>query len=102
MLIMRALGFVLLLLAIAALAWELAAWLRHGYWQILSAGELWFQLDNASLNLVQAVVQRYLLPEIWDPGIQTILLWPTWIVLGIPALILLIITGFRGRRRPFV
>ena len=27
------------------------------------------------LNLVQAVVQRYVLPELWDPVIVTILLW---------------------------
>ncbi|MEQ9642017.1 MAG: hypothetical protein RIM84_18485 [Alphaproteobacteria bacterium] len=50
-----------------------------------SAGELWFRLDVESLNLVQAVTQRYLAPWLWDPAIVTLLQWPAWLVASIPA-----------------
>ncbi len=66
----------LLLLALPAAA------LAHG---ASSAGELWFRLDAASLNLVQALVQRYLTPALWDPAIVTLLQWPAWLVAAIPA-----------------
>jgi hypothetical protein len=62
----------------------------------IALGQLWYDLDRGSLNLMQAVVQRHLLPAIWDPGIIALLQWPTWVVFLIPALILLLL----GRRRP--
>jgi hypothetical protein len=62
---------------------------------IKSLGETWFKFDNASLNLVQAVIQRHLHPLIWDPTIQTILTMPTWLVGGIIGLSLI----YLGRKR---
>ena len=44
-------------------------------------GQTWYQSHRESLNGLQAFTQRYLFPEIWDPGIQWILLQPDWIVL---------------------
>ena len=44
-------------------------------------------MSAASLNLVQAVVQRYLLPALWDPVLVTLLLLPAWIVVGVPGLL---------------
>lgn len=57
-------------------------------------GEWWFALSPATLNLAQAVTQRYLLPELWDPVIQTILAWPAWVIF-IP---LAIVFRWLGRR----
>lgn len=61
-------------------------------------GQTWFQLMPGSLNLLQAVVQRYLHPYIWDPIIVTVLLWPTFAVGGVLG-ILLMLAGRRRRRR---
>jgi len=44
----------------------------------LAAGQLWFALDTPSLNLFQAVVQRYLHPALWDNVIVPLLLRPAW------------------------
>ncbi len=41
-------------------------------------GQVWFQLDNGSLNLVQAITQRYVAPFLWDPIAITVLNWPLW------------------------
>jgi len=49
-------------------------------------GQLWYSLDSASLNLVQAVIERYLLPALWDPLLLTFLTWaaaPVFAVLGL-------------------
>jgi hypothetical protein len=43
-------------------------------------GALLFRLDPGLLNLVQAVVQRYLLPMIWDDLLLPILEAPAWVV----------------------
>lgn len=54
-------------------------------------GQVWFQNHVASLNLLQAIVQRRLVPELWDPGIVTILGWPSWQALLSVAAALLVI-----------
>jgi len=62
---------------------------------------LWFDLDRSSLNLVQAVVQRYIHPFLWDPIIVTILLcWAFAVLLVLGALILALShSGTRRRAR---
>ncbi|MCT4655467.1 MAG: hypothetical protein N4A65_06635 [Cohaesibacter sp.] len=62
---------------------------------IKSLGETWFQLDNASLNLAQAVIQRNLHPLIWDPAMQWLLTLPAWLIAGLVGLLLI----FLGRKR---
>ncbi len=62
-------------------------------------GTWWFKLDPGSLNLLQSVTERYLFPELWDPGIITILQLPGWIVFGALALLLTIWSRISGRRR---
>lgn len=71
-----------LVLAAAILAWELSEATDVGEWRLFVFGEVLFRLAPESLNLVQAIIQRYLFPWLWDPAIQTALLWPAWPVLG--------------------
>ena len=87
------LGTVLALIAAAALGYELLSALGTGTWRVVPAGELWFSIDSGSLNLVQAVIQRYLHPALWDPLIAGALQWPLWSILGGPAAALLVIYG---------
>jgi hypothetical protein len=71
-----------------------------GEYRIMALGEVWYRIDRASLNLVQAVVQRYVAPWLWEDVAQPLLLLPGWVVLGVPGLFLLLVCGFgRVRRR---
>lgn len=78
---------VLLVLPLATLASDAA-----------SAGELWYRLDVASLNLVQAVTQRYVTPWLWDPVAVAVLQWPAWVVASIPALLAAVVCALWRRR----
>lgn len=86
------LGLVLLVLAVAALAYELILATTEGY-RMIAAGELWFRLHPYSLNLSQAITQRYLLPTLWDPVIIGALQWPAWSLLGAPGAVLVVLFG---------
>lgn len=93
-------GLVLLGLAMAALAYELwTAW-ASGSYRMIAAGELWFKTHAPSLNFSQAVIQRYVHPALWDPGIITLLKWPAWSIFGALGAVLTILFGpwFRARR----
>ena len=57
-------------------------------------GQDWFNYSPSTLNLSQALVQRYVHPDVWDPGILKILVMPSWLVFGVLALIF----GLFGRR----
>ncbi|TNE42024.1 MAG: hypothetical protein EP348_00405 [Alphaproteobacteria bacterium] len=67
-------------------------------WQPIPLGQLWYNLDAQGLNLVQAIIQRYLFPGLWDPTITTVLLWPAWLDFLVPGILLSII--FFKRRKP--
>jgi hypothetical protein len=90
------LGVGLLVLALAALGHELLLAWQAGSYRMIAAGELWYMLDRGSLNLAQAVTQRYLHPAIWDPVLVSVLQWPAWALLGAPAALLLVV--FAPRR----
>jgi hypothetical protein len=95
----RLLGLVLLAGALLAAAWQFQLWAQTGRFIPLALGQMWFNIDPSSLNLVQAVIERYVWPSLWDPVILTVLRWPAWAVLGLPALVLLILPIGKGRRR---
>lgn len=89
MIIGRILGALLLLAGIASGVGDVLDWQETGTLRLSAAGERWFQYSPDTLNLAQALTQRYLAPEAWDPYFQTVLLWPAVLVLGIPGLALL-------------
>jgi len=69
------------------------ATLSIGYYDLLgeparsglfhTGGEVWFALSPNSLNLMQAVTQRYVSPELWDPTIISLLKLPLVAVTGL-------------------
>ena len=63
-----------------------------------SLGELWFAVHSGSLNLSQAITQRYLSPEIWDPYIIWVLGQPATVVFGLLALVFFLAAWLRTRR----
>lgn len=97
----RFIGWLLIAGALAAAAYDLYGFVAYGDTELLVGGVLWFQLSPGSLNLAQAVVQRYILPEIWDPGMIFLLTQPLALVLGVPGVLLVLLCRPRRRRRKF-
>ncbi len=76
------------LFGLAVLAYDVAALAEGGGFQMIAVGDIWYEVHAASLNLVQAVIERYLWPPLWDPLLTTILLWPAgifYLVIGLLA-----------------
>src|SRR5262249_49129402 len=97
--LLRVIGWLLLLAAVVALGWDGFTWMQSGHWLVTPAGKSWYQLSPGSLNLVQAVIERHIWKPLWNPVILTVLLMPTWVVVGVPGALLAILARPRKRRR---
>jgi hypothetical protein len=98
--VLRILGWVLVAAALFLVGREALVWQETGDWAVIPTGQLWFELHRESLLLLQPVIERYIWPPLWDPGITTILQWPAWAAVGGLGLFLLLIASVRpGRRR---
>lgn len=86
--LLLAIGLLFLAAALGCVAYGAGA--AGASWS-MALGELWFRIDAGSLNLMQAVTQRYVHPALWDPVAITILLWPAWAVFGGLAAIFLLL-----------
>jgi hypothetical protein len=95
MIVGRVIGWIVLLAGGAVLVRDLLVWIDTKNWAPIALGKLWYDLSRSSLNLVQAVVQRYIHPFLWDPIIVSILLsWAFAVLMVLGALLLVV---FRGR-----
>ena len=102
--ILRGIGWALLLVAVLAIGYGAVLWQGGVAIFQQAGGEYWFQAHSESLNLIQAIIQRYLHPSIWDPFLVNILLWPVAAGLGLVAALfaipgILLVSFFRRRRR---
>ena len=91
------LGWLLVFAGLLSLAYDVVLWMDFGTYHAIPLGQMVFDLWPALLPNLQAGVQRYLHPAIWDPGIQSLLLMPGWLVFGAPGVILVILC--RRRRK---
>lgn len=99
MIIFVLLGCFFLIASALALGADVMAAVNAGQFTFTPLGKTWFEFDASSLNFSQAIIQRYTLPEIWDPGIVTILTWPTIFVAAGLGVILLLIAGMLKTRK---
>lgn len=68
-------------------------------------GQVWFQhdpflslLNNPSIQFAQVFVERKLnLPALWNPGITTLLNWPSWLALMVVGLVGVVLGGLFWR-----
>ena len=74
------LGLLALALAVITAVLDLTRSIANSALTITPLGLEWFNFAPASLNLSQAIVQRYVHEWLWDPVIQSILLMPSWLV----------------------
>jgi hypothetical protein len=93
----RLIGWIILLSGFSVLVRDLLVWIDTRHWAPIALGQLWFDLNRSSLNLVQAVVQRYIHPFLWDPIIVTILLCWAFAVLMVLGAVILAVSGRRAR-----
>jgi len=95
MIVGRVIGWIALLAGAAVFVRDLLVWVDTKHWAPIALGQLWYQLNRSSLNLFQAVVQRYIHPFLWDPIIVSVLLsWAFAVLMVIGALLLIV---FRRR-----
>ena len=92
----RLIGWIMFLAGVAVLVRDTLVWIDTKRWAPIVVGQLWYELNRSSLNLVQAVTQRYIHPFLWDPIIVTILLSWAFAVLMVLGMLLLVLF----RRRP--
>src|SRR5215467_10866704 len=97
--IARLIGWIIFLAGVSLLVRDTFVWIDTKRWAPIALGQLWYDLNRSSLNLVQAVVQRYIHPFLWDPIIVTILLCWAFAVLTVLGLLILALSGRRGRVR---
>ncbi len=96
MIVGRVIGWLVLLAGVSVLTRDVIVWIETKTWAPVAFGQLWYQFNRSSLNLVQAVIQRYLSPFLWNPIILKILLcWAFAVLIVLGAAIL-----FLARSRP--
>jgi hypothetical protein len=96
MIIGRIFGWLICAMALMALGAETIASLETGAWRNLAIGEIWYLVDKGSLNLSQAIVQRYLIPSLWD-GFVVVLQQPAWLVFGVSGPVLILLFGIGSK-----
>jgi len=99
MIVGRLIGWVAFLAGAAVLVRDVLVWIDTKHWAPIALGQLWYQLNHSSLNLAQAVIQRYIHPFLWDPIIVTILL--SWAFAVLMILGVLLLAAFRKRVRRY-
>ena len=82
----------LILLALVLLGLGVWLWLA-GHDVTLATGQIWYNLHSSSLNLIQAVVQRYLHPAIWEVAAVPLLLRAFWELIVGGFIVLLALAG---------
>jgi hypothetical protein len=97
MIVWRAIGWILCIAGAAVLVRDAVAWFETKLWMPIAVGQLWYALDRSSLNLVQAVIQRYVSPFLWDRILVPFLLcWASAVLIGLGTVILVL----ARKRRP--
>jgi ABC-type Fe3+ transport system permease subunit len=95
----RLIGWIFFLAGVSVLVRDVLVWIDTKHWAPIALGQLWYDFNRSSLNLVQAVVQRYIHPFLWDPIIVSILLCWAFAVLMVLGLVILALSSRRGRAK---
>ena len=85
---MKTIGWILVLLGLAALGYDLSIFYVKATFKMSLWGELWYELHPASLNLYQVVVERYIHQAIWDDYLAPLLLYKAFYLFTITGLLL--------------
>jgi hypothetical protein len=92
--LLRFIGLCLLATAFVFFVYDGTKSIANQQFIYVKAGEVWAIVDQSSLNLVQDWLKQKAIWA-WDPYMRTIFDLPTWIVLGVVAMILILL----GRKK---
>ena len=70
MVLIRALGWLLLAMAVAAMVYDGLAWWSEGTFRLISLGDLWSRLEMGSLDAFQTTVERRVSVSLWSRILQ--------------------------------
>ena len=60
-----------------------AGWVANGALNSMRVDQLWSNIHQNSLSLLQPAVEHHVSPWLWNPVIMTVLEQPVWLVFGI-------------------
>jgi len=96
--LLRIIGGWAILLAVIALVNDLTHSYQTGAkFAFASLGKDWYAVSPATLNSLQAGIERHVAPILWDPVMLAVLKAPAFAVFGILG-VLLYLAGLRRRR----
>ncbi len=96
----RVIGLFFLAIALATAVMDITRSIGASKLVFTQLGAAWSDIHLTSLQSAQGAIQGYIHPLLWDPAIQWLLLWPTWLIFGVLAFLLLAL-GRRRRRKRF-
>ena len=99
MVIVRLVGLVFLLIALAVFSHEAYSAVGAGSYRLISSGELWFRFDGNSLVGFQALIEKGIAPWLWSDIVLPVLRGPAWAIPLVPAALLLWLGRHRRRQR---
>ena len=85
--------YILEVLGLALLSVNIFQFVSRSNWMDVPLGQFWFEIHSDSLNLTQAIIERYIAPQIWS-AMLFVLETPAWIILLILAVIPSLIGAF--------
>ncbi|MEQ1890281.1 MAG: hypothetical protein ABL951_14050 [Alphaproteobacteria bacterium] len=86
--VVRLIGAALVVLGSLALLSDLHITGAGLAYRPIALGQYWHDWHAPSLNLFQAIVERYILPQLWTYGALPLLLAPAWIVVSFKGVLL--------------
>jgi hypothetical protein len=92
--LLRFLGLWILAAAFIFLVYDGAGWVANGALHSVEVGQLWSNIHQNSLLLLQPTVEHFSV-WLWNPVILTILEQPVWLVFGIIGAVLILL----GRKK---
>ena len=93
--LLRFVGLWILAAAFIFLVYDGAGWVANGALNSMQVGQLWSNIHQSSLLLLQPAVERHVAVWLWDPVMITVLEQPVWLVFGIIGAILILL----GRKK---
>ena len=95
----RFLGWLFLALAVFSFVSDIWAFFQTGNLNFSQLGENWYSLHAGSLNLLQAVTERYISPHVWDYGFSQLLFLPTIVVMTVIGGLLTLLSSSSSKKR---
>ena len=96
---MRLFGWLLVAASVVLLGRDVVRWIEGRGFGPAPLGQVWFEIDRFSLNLSQAVVERYVASWLWQDVVAPLLLMPAWAVPAVAGAALLAAARVGAARR---